>query len=163
MRRGSHRCAVAQGFTLIELVTVMVLVSALSVFAAPRMFNSAAFNARGLHDETLSYLRYAQKSAVAQRRIVCLAFTVNSVSLNISAVPGQGTCDTPLRGPTGNVPGTLKRNGDASYDAIPADFNFDGLGRPVGGDGAPLASQTLQVVGLDSAITVEAATGYVHD
>jgi prepilin-type N-terminal cleavage/methylation domain-containing protein len=57
-----------QGFTLIELIMVIVILGVLAVFAAPRIFNNADFYARGFHDETLALLRYAQKSAVAQRR-----------------------------------------------------------------------------------------------
>ncbi len=133
------------------------------MFVAPRMFNTAAFNARGLQDETLSLLRYAQKTAIAQRRVVCVAFTIDSASLRISALPAHGTCDTPLRGPSGDVPGTVSGKGGASYTAIPVDFNFNGLGQPVDASGAPLASQVLQISSMNSVITVEASTGYVHE
>ena len=159
----SGRFKSSHGFTLIELVTVVVLVSALSIFIAPRMFNTSAFNARGLQDETQAFLRYAQKTAIAQRRVVCLAFTVNSASLRISALPADTTCDTPLRGPAGEVPGVVSGKGGASYTAIPLNFNFNGLGQPVDDAGAPLASQVLQVSSMDSVITVEASTGYVHE
>jgi len=159
----SRRFRQQQGFTLIELVTVVVLVSALSMFIAPRMFNTSAFNARGLQDETLALLRYAQKTAIAQRRVVCVAFTIDSASLRISALPAHSTCDTPLRGPSGEVPGTVSGKGGASYSAIPIDFNFNGLGQPVDASGAPLASQVLQISSMDGVITVEASTGYVHE
>jgi MSHA pilin protein MshC len=159
----SRRFRQQQGFTLIELVTVVVLVSALSIFVAPRMFNTSAFNARGLQDETLALFRYAQKTAIAQRRVVCVAFTIDSASLRISALPAHSTCDTPLRGPSGEVPGTVSGKGGASYTAIPVDFNFNGLGQPVDASGAPLASQVLQISSMNSVITVEASTGYVHE
>lgn len=64
-----------RGFTLIELIMVMVMLGVLAVFAAPRIFNSDDFYARGFHDETLALLRYAQKTAIAQRRTVCVTFT----------------------------------------------------------------------------------------
>ena len=133
------------------------------MFIAPRMFNTSAFNARGLQDETLALLRYAQKTAIAQRRVVCVAFTIDSASLRISALPAHNTCDTPLRGPSGEVPGTVSGKGGASYTAIPVDFNFNGLGQPVDASGAPLASQVLQISSMDGVITVEASTGYVHE
>ena len=163
MGGSSRRFRRQQGFTLIELVTVVVLVSALSVFVAPRMFNTSVFNARGLQDETLALFRYAQKTAIAQRRVVCVAFTIDSASLRISALPAHSTCDTPLRGPAGEVPGVVSGKGGASYSAIPLNFNFNGLGQPVNDAGAPLASQVLQVSSMDSVITVEASTGYVHE
>src|SRR5450759_4081551 len=78
---GSGRRAHQRGFTLIELIMVMVMLGVLAVFAAPRIFNSGDFYARGFHDETLALLRYAQKSAIAQRRTVCVAFTTTSACL----------------------------------------------------------------------------------
>ncbi len=151
------------GFTLIELVTVIVLVGVLSVFVAPRMFDMAAFNARGFRDETLSYLRFAQKSAIAQRRTVCVAFTLNSLSLRISSAPVQTTCDMPVRGPTGDSAGTLLAKGGAAYTTTPANFAFNGLGKPVDASGAAMGLQAWLVNGLSGAITVEPVTGYVHE
>jgi len=69
------------GFTLIELIMVIVMLGILAVFAAPRMFNSEDFYARGFHDETLALLRYAQKTAIAQRRTVCVDFSASSITL----------------------------------------------------------------------------------
>lgn len=158
------RCSKSEtGFTLIELVTVIVMLGVLSIYMAPHMFNSAAFNSRGLHDETLSFLRYAQKTAIAQRRVVCIAFTLNSASLTVSSTPAHTTCDAPLSGPHGDVPGVLKAGTGAAYSTLPVDFNFNGLGQPVDGAGAAMATQTLQVNDVNSAITVETTTGYVHE
>src|SRR5674476_652767 len=81
-----------RGFTLIELVMVIVILGVLAVYAAPRMFNSGDFYARGFHDETLSILRYAQKSAIAQRRTVCVAFTTTSATLTIAATAATASC-----------------------------------------------------------------------
>ena len=164
MRWWSTRGELQSGFTLIELITVIVLSGVLSVFVAPRMLDMSAVNARGLQDETLSFLRFAQKAAVAQRRVVCLAFTPRSVTLHISAAPGSSVCDTPLRGPAGDSPGTLTAKGRAGYRSVPPDFNFNGLGQPVDASGVVLAtSQILQVNDVNGPLTVEAVTGYVHE
>jgi MSHA pilin protein MshC len=145
----------AHGFTLIELVMVIVLVGVLAIFAAPRLFDSAAFNARGFHDETLAFLRYAQKTAIAQRRTVCVAFTLSSATLKVDN-DGSAGCEANLAGPRGDSPGTITARGDVSYSNLPTAISFDALGQPT-------ATQTIQVQGAGRSITVEAGTGYVHE
>jgi MSHA pilin protein MshC len=55
----------ATGFTLIELVLVVVLLSILSAVALPRFFERSAFQDRAVYDDIANTLRYAKKSAVA--------------------------------------------------------------------------------------------------
>jgi MSHA pilin protein MshC len=59
------RLAPFRGFTLIELVTSIVLIGILSAIAAPRFFDSNDFAERGYADEVASTLRLARKVAIA--------------------------------------------------------------------------------------------------
>lgn len=158
-----------RGFTLVELIMVIVIMGVLAVYAAPRMFDSADMYARGFHDETLAYLRFAQKTAVAQRRTVCVAFGGNSLTLTIASAAATLNCAAAgtLSGPKGTTPVVLNaRSGSGvAYATPPAliDFNFNGLGQPITGLGVAMATQTIQVAGVSRSITVEAATGYVHE
>lgn len=143
----------AIGFTLIELVTIMLLVGILAVAVLPRFGDLNTFSARSFHDATLSTLRYAQKSAIAQRRTVCSAFTSNSLTLTIASAAGSSTCNTNL-----NLPGkgTNSLLGNAvSYAATPTSFSYNAAGQPSTG-------QQLQVAGASQTITIEAETGYVR-
>lgn len=154
------------GFTLIELIVVLILLGILSVVALPKFFVAGDFDSFGFHNETLAYLRYAQKTAVAQRRTVCVGFTGASLTLNIAAAPGGFDCAAPgaLVGPRGeNAPVTLNAKAGVAYAALPVAFNFDGLGQPITGAGLAQATQTFQVAGVTRTITVEANTGYVHE
>jgi MSHA pilin protein MshC len=162
---GARNSAKGQrGFTLVELVMVIILVGILSVVAAPRVFNNNAFNDRSFHDETMAFLRYAQKSAVAQRRTVCVAFSSATATLRIAAAAASPQCDTDLRGPQGDSPGTIRAKAGTVYSTAPTSVHFDGLGQPVNGEGQLLAgSQTVKVNNAANTITVEAVTGYVHD
>lgn len=161
------RCGrVSRGFTLVELVMVIIILGVLAVFAAPRMFDKNDAYARGFHDETLGYLRYAQKTAIAQRRTVCVAFGgSNSITLTIAANPATFDCSTAgsLSGPKGAAPVVLTAQPGVAYTAPPTSFNFNGLGQPITSLGAAQATQTLQVASVDRAITIEAVTGYVHE
>ena len=150
------------GFTLIELIVVMVLISILAVFVAPRFLGGHGFEARGFYDETQSALRYAQKAAIAQRRLVCVAFTAKTVTLTIaSANPAVG-CNINLSGPDGSTPYTINASNvtkygsvDVKFSPVPAALSFDPLGKPSAG-------ATIVVNGFSPAITVETETGYVH-
>ena len=157
-----------RGFTLVELIIVIVLLGVLAAVAAPRIFNNADFYARGFHDETMALLRYAQKTAIAQRRTVCVTFTVAAVStasLRIASSEAVVTCDTNLVGPRGDTPGTVTSRSGVNYTATPpAAVSFDGLGQPLDTGGTPITSaRTITVSGSGKVITIEPATGYVHE
>ena len=144
------------GFTMVELVTVMVIVGILVAFAAPRFFNRNVFESRGFYDQAVSTLRYAQKAAIAQNRFVCVAFTANSIKLTTNTTatcPGTG-----LASPTGDATYTVNAptNGNVTLSGYSTPFYFDALGRPS-------ASGVIAVSGFTAApITIEAETGYVH-
>jgi MSHA pilin protein MshC len=140
-----------RGFTLIELIMVIVILGVLAVFAAPRILNTGDFTQQGFHDETLSLLRYAQKTAIAQRRTVCVTLAATGVTMMMDTnSPPDGACDT---APT--LPNT-PRGGSGLVGSV-GSFNFTSLGNT---DQA--ARVTITIVN-SSAIAVEADTGYVHD
>lgn len=143
------------GFTLIELVMVILLLGVLAVFVAPRIVN-ADFNARGFHDETLALLRYAQKTAIAQRRTVCVALTPGGVALTIDQnTPPDLICDGPpvLPNPPRGGAGLA-----ATVGATPiAAFQFSPLGR------TNQAGLVTIAIPDSTNIFVQAETGYVHD
>ncbi len=148
------------GFTLVELVMTLALLGILAAVVGPRVFSSNTFDARGFHDETLALLRFAHKSAIAQRRPVCVTFTVTSARLAIDAdrnlATGASGCEANLAGPRGDSPGTITARGTAQYAALPAVIVIDGLGQPAVG-------QMIQVVGVGKQVTLESTTGFVHD
>ena len=134
----------------------MVIVGILAVIAIPRFFDRQTFESRGFYDETLAALRYAQKTAIAQRRNVCVRFSPSSVTLRIASASGSAAvCDTDVAGPTGAPPFTVTARSGVAFAAPPTDFQFSALGQ------ASLA-QTMQVVGTTGNIVVEQETGYVH-
>lgn len=158
-----------RGFTLVELIMVIVVLSVLAVFAAPRIFSNSDFYAHGFHQETMALLRYAQKTAIAQRRMVCVNFdtstTPNSATLMTESPTGTGTvsCAVNVVGPKGESPAKIKAGSGVSY-ASASNLIFNGLGQPVSTARSPLtANTTVQVAGASQTITIESGTGYVHE
>ncbi len=157
------------GFTLVELVTVMVIIGILAVAVMPRFFERATFDNRAFRDQVVSTLRYAQKTAIAQRRFVCVTFTANSISLasgtNSNCSAGAGAVLSPSGTP---YPLASDQSG---FTPIPADFSFDCLGRPRSMAVAPgvcgnilavlAANLVVQVTGV-APITIRRETGYVQ-
>ena len=149
-----------RGFTLTELITVMVIVGILAVAALPRFFDRNVFDSRAYYDQAISTLRYAQKTAVAQHRFVCVAFAADSITLTYDPTSPSPThtvaaCTSDLTSPTGDTPYTLTSpTADVTLSGY-ADFNFDALGRAS-------APQDITVSGYATHIAVVAETGYVH-
>ena len=134
------------GFTLIELVMTMIVIGVLAVVALPRFADKSAFETRGFRDETLSLLRYAQKSAVSQRSTVCVAVNPTGVALTIDT-NADGTCDASLSEPV------TPRGGSGLGGS---GFNFLASGATNGA-----GTLTLTLTGATN-IQVDAVTGYVR-
>ena len=87
----------SRGFTLAELVMVLVIVSVLAVAAMPAMFGRLTFDTRRFADQVRAAMQYAQKVAVAQRRNVCVTVTANSLSPDPRHVRRRGLFGGRLR------------------------------------------------------------------
>lgn len=158
-------CSNNHGFTLVELIMIMVIIGVLAIAVIPRFFDRGTFDSKGLYDETMAILRYAQKSAIAQRRTVCVTFTASSAELAIATNPEVANCGSAnnLVSPTGASPFRVEGKRNAAYQSTPAALMFTALGRPLDASGNPLPAGGRTIAVIDAGtITVERETGYVH-
>jgi MSHA pilin protein MshC len=154
-----------RGFTLVELVTTMVIIGVLAAVLAPRFLGRQGFEARGFYDASAAAIRYAQKTAIAKRRPVFVVVTGTQVSVCYNISP----CSQPVTDPaTGTALLIDAKRGNASLAAPVAvtpvtSFSFDGLGQP-SFTGAPLVLTYTPIEAGDvtRTLSVEPGTGYVH-
>lgn len=157
------------GFTIIELVMIIIVFSIISVTVLPR-FAGKSFDERGFHDAVKSVLQHARHVAVASRRFVCVDIntTMGVVSL---------TRDTGL--PDGKVSISCNSNvalaspsagcTDTNQVCAPKDVAiggttslvFDPIGRVVSAPGVVTTAATITITNQPD-ITVVAETGYVE-
>ena len=145
-----------RGFTLVELILVMVIAGVLAAVAVPRLVGRNSFDSRGFTDQLAATARFAQKLAIAQHRVVVVRLTPGAATLCYNDV---GVC-VEAPGPGGEKPYTVSAPGGVTIASPVASLVFDAIGRPVGIT-APL---DIQVNGSGAHhVWVEQETGYVHD
>lgn len=71
----------AKGFTLVELIGVIVIAGILATVAAPRFFSAATFASRGYADAAAAFLRHTQKLAIARHGGVSVAVGSDGLTL----------------------------------------------------------------------------------
>lgn len=141
----------SRGFTLAELVVVIVVAAILAAIAIPQ-FSFRDIDAAWFHDQARSAVRYAQRTAVAQRRCVFVSVSPTQLSL----LYGDGGCAitaTPVRELRTDQAFVVTAPSGLTLSAAPNTFSFNGLGRPS-------AAATIGVG--PRTITVNAETGYVQ-
>ena len=153
----------ASGFTLVELIVVILLVGILSVAAIPRFFSDDGFKARGVADEITTSIRHAQRLSMTrgvQHRIdvaptyyyVCKS-NGNNCAINGTDVRHPNGQDNYLIGANKGLPANLITS------TIHVEFNT--LGQPVDAAGDLIPNDT-DIVIEPFTIRIEEETGYAH-
>ncbi len=141
-----------KGFTLIELVVIIVIVGIVALIAAPRFFSQPTFDASRFHEAAISTIRYGQKVAVAQRTDVFVVTSASTLALCYDA-----GCATTVKSPGGTDDFVVQI--PSGIGITLTSFNFNSLGQPI-----PNAQTILSISGDGTSrqIVVEQETGYVH-
>lgn len=148
------------GFTIVELVAVMVIVGIIAAISAPRFVGVDAFDARGCYGTLTAALRYAQKTAIAQRRTV---YANLNTSTRILCLGYTTNCNSAVLDPATQTAYTKTLSNNVSISGSTTTVGFDGLGRPVPNTTTTLTIQNAVVPSESTrTITIEQDTGYVR-
>lgn len=146
----------ARGFTLVELVAVLLIAAILAIFVSGTL-DTRSFDTITFAEEVRAQISYAQKLAVAARRPVTVRVSGNAITLRRCLDFGCAG-NAPVNSIRGNASLEPKANSNIAVatNAPGGEFTFDALG-------SVPASVTVSLVGDQTiTITVEARTGYVH-
>jgi len=149
-----------KGFTLVELVMVMVLLGILSAIALPKFFDITVFQERGFFDDTLGAIRYAQKLAVATGCNVQVVIAANQFELKRPGASNRSQCAS-TTGSDFTQSVTRPGSGESSYLGSQSGVSVSDATVYFTAKGT--ASTGLDISVGSRNITVVQHTGFVYD
>ncbi len=148
----------SRGFTLVELVIAILLLSVLAFFSIPRNPGQSV-NTVGLSDQLLADIRYVQSLSMTRGQRYCISFSTSGYQL------GQGnSCGTPIAHPATGTTGSISLGGSSlSWTNLPNSYLvFNGKGVPYTDASTVLAADatvTIVYTGGTRVVTVSPETG----
>ncbi|MBF6622854.1 MAG: prepilin-type N-terminal cleavage/methylation domain-containing protein [Pseudomonas stutzeri] len=146
------------GFTIVELILVIVIIGILAAVVGPRFFTRGNFDERFYFEEVLSTVRYAQKLAVASGCLVKV--TVDSGGYKLEY--GEGAClGAVIEDPSGKPYPIAPSKNVVVHGAI--DYAFNSLGCV--SDTATCPAQGIDELEIGESrfkIKIHRATGFIE-
>ena len=156
------------GFTLIEVMLVIMIIAIAAVVAIPMMTSAAGIQLRSAANMIAADLEYAKSMAISRQRMYKVVFDASTETYQIE--DSGGVIDHPVRKGFQyivNFSGDSRLNKvdivSVNFDST-AEVGFDYLGSPYTDDGSdPLNSGaiTLQADSTTMTVTVEPVTGFI--
>ena len=156
------------GFTLVELLIVIAIISIAALTAIPMMSSAASMQIRSAANMLTADLEYAKSMAISRAQIYSVVFDAGADSYRIEDKDGNPLLHPVKKGFFYEI--DFQNDGRLNkVDIISVDFDstskvtFDYLGSPYNGSSAPLNNGVinLQAGSTNTIITVEPVTGYV--
>lgn len=154
-----------RGFTLIELVMILTLLSILAAVAIPRFSSYGAIKQDNAVLKIASDIRYAQNMATTTQQRSRVSFAANGYTINSCANYTSSTCTCAAWSAVKTTDLSADYSGVTISSTVSL-LEFDSLGRPYDGGGSCVnsvpATITVQYSGeADKTVTVQTQTGMV--
>lgn len=157
--------APARGFTMVELIAIVLVLGILAVVVAPRLSSALALGGSAWRDQVVAALKTARSLAQGHRRLVCATVATGTVSLAIAATnpptsPANG-CGSALVGADGSSAWARDSGSHATTQSPSGTLYFQPDGRITSdGAGTSTVSTSITIAG-ETAITLNGVTGLV--
>jgi len=154
-----------KGFTLVELVTTIILIAILSVVVLPRLMTSSSYSAFTLRDEFVSELRKAQLLAMNNRDL-CYRISVDTSGYQLQGFSNMActaTTDAPVLTET-----KQKFEGGAGLELVSGSkksfkVSFDRQGLvTTNGTSTVCSGNCIKVIADETLMISIESQGYIH-
>lgn len=143
-----------RGFTMVELIMVIVILGILAAVVGPRFFDRQVFDERLFFEESLSAVRYGQKLALTSGCQIRAQIDSSGYTLSYAAACGGLTAGSPVANPSG---------GDyAAGNPQNVGVSSPGLNIIFGSLGSATGANTVSFGGEAFSLSVHLATGFIE-
>ena len=147
-----------RGFSIIELVVVIIILGILSATVAPKFFTSKGYSEYAYRSDAISKLRLIQTRAMQQGSGGCYQVMLTSSKL------GKVTCDTPPefvdQAEQRATVVEISSDDEVTFSPSGKIFTFDSMGRPQ--SNSVNEAITITVNGDQSLDILIESEGYIH-
>ncbi|MBZ2173510.1 Tfp pilus assembly protein FimT/FimU [Nitratidesulfovibrio sp. SRB-5] len=151
-----------RGFTIIEVVAVLVIMAVITAVATERFFNQTPMELGGIEASVRSHLRYARTRSMNSDQV----FGVQILSTTTYAIFRNGNTGTRVILPGQPATGIITLEDGATFTTGATTFSFDQWGRPCPNATGTLPSSSITIslsyLGQTASIVVVRNTGYLQ-